>query len=107
MTVNEVFTKQIPERLEQQPDLIRQIDDRYQFHLTGRGGGQWVVDLTQEVDHCRQATVEDAGVTITMSATDFLDLAMGRLNGRMAFMQGKLKVTGNLSLAMKLQQLLG
>ena len=107
ITVADVFTRQIPDRLVDQPDLVRQIDGCYQFHLTGEGGGEWVVDLTQPSDQCRQATVDDAGVTITMSAADFLDLVQGRLNGRMALMQGKLKVDGDFSLAMKLQQFLG
>ena len=107
LTVTDVFTKQIPSRLAEEPDLVRRIDGSYQFRLTGNGGGDWLVDLTRESDHCRQATVDNVGVTITMSVPDFLGLVQGRLNGRMAFMQGKLKVEGDFSLAMKLKELLG
>jgi putative sterol carrier protein len=42
-----------------------------------------------------------------MTAKDFLDLVKKKLNGQMAFMQGKLKLKGDMSLALKLQQLIG
>ena len=42
-----------------------------------------------------------------MTAGDFVDMMNGKLNGQMAFMTGKLKVAGDMGLAMKLQTLLG
>jgi putative sterol carrier protein len=42
-----------------------------------------------------------------MTASDFVDMINGKLNGQMAFMTGKLKVAGDMGLAMKLQTLLG
>ena len=44
-------------------------------------------------------------ITITMASKDYLDLVNGKLNGQMAFMSGKLKIKGDMSLAMKLQSL--
>jgi putative sterol carrier protein len=41
-----------------------------------------------------------------MSSNDFMDLVEGRLDGVMAFMKGKLKVKGDMMLAMRLQSLL-
>jgi len=41
-----------------------------------------------------------------MAASDFLDLVDGKLDGTMAFMSGKLKVKGDMGLAMKLQNVL-
>ena len=37
---------------------------------------------------------------------DFVDLATGKLDGTMAFMSGKLKIKGDMGLAMKLQNIL-
>ena len=44
---------------------------------------------------------------IRMSMADFLALAAGDLNPQMAFMLGKLKIEGDMGLAMKLGGLLG
>jgi putative sterol carrier protein len=47
-----------------------------------------------------------ADCTISVSKDDFLRLAQGKLDPTMAFMQGKLKVNGDMGVAMKLQPLL-
>ncbi len=107
LTCQEIFEKHIPERLAGKPEVAEQINKSYQFDLTGDGGGQWAVDLTKKADHVSAGSVEDPGVTITMTAADFVALVEGKLNGQMAFMQGKLKIKGDMSLALKLQQILG
>jgi len=54
-----------------------------------------------------KATNDDgaADATISVSFDDFLKLAEGALDPTMAFMQGKLKVAGDMGVAMKLQSL--
>lgn len=47
----------------------------------------------------------DADATITVGFDDFKSLAEGKLDPTMAFMQGKLKVAGDMGVAMKLQSL--
>ena len=44
-------------------------------------------------------------ITITMKESDYLDMVNGKLNGQMAFVSGKLKITGDMGLAMRLQNL--
>lgn len=46
-----------------------------------------------------------ADCTISMSADDFAELIAGRLQPTAAFMQGKMKVDGDMGVAMKLSQL--
>jgi putative sterol carrier protein len=45
-----------------------------------------------------------ADTTVKVSFADFLAMADGSLDGTMAFMQGKLKIEGDMSAAMQLQQ---
>jgi putative sterol carrier protein len=48
---------------------------------------------------------KDADCTISVSKDDFISLASGNLDPMMAFMSGKLKVAGDMSVAMGLQSL--
>ncbi len=48
----------------------------------------------------------DADAVITVDWDDFQKLLAGQLDPTMAFMQGKLKVAGDMSVAMKLQSVL-
>lgn len=48
---------------------------------------------------------KDADCTIKVSKDDFIALAGGNLDPMMAFMSGKLKVEGDMSVAMGLQSL--
>ncbi len=47
----------------------------------------------------------DCAVKVTMA--DFMDIAAGKQNAQMAFMMGKLKVDGDMSVAMQLGTILG
>jgi len=48
---------------------------------------------------------EKPNITISMKEGDYLDMINGKLNGQMAFMTGKLKIAGDMGLALKLQSL--
>ena len=47
-----------------------------------------------------------ADCTIKMSLSDLVDLVGGKLDGMTAFMTGKLKIDGDMGVAMKLQSIL-
>ena len=47
----------------------------------------------------------DANCTIAMTIEDFISMAAGELDATSAFMMGKLKVDGDMGIAMKLQSL--
>ncbi len=48
-----------------------------------------------------------ADCTVKVSMADFTDIASGKTNPQMAFMMGKLKVDGDMSVALKLGSILG
>lgn len=79
----------------------------YGFDLSGDGGGAFHVKVADGDAEVAEGVADDTNITITMSADDFGSLLEGKLNATSAFMAGKLKVKGDMSLAMKLQSLLG
>src|SRR5687767_13497732 len=105
-SAKEVFEVQMPKRLADKPDIVQKINASYKFVLTGDGGGTWVVDLTQPGGKITEGDTP-AKCTITIGTKEFIDVVNGKLNAQMAFMTGKLKVAGDMGLAMKLGSLLG
>lgn len=64
---------------------------------------------TVMLDGVSQAVTEDGGdadTTIKVAWADWKDMAEGKLDGMTAFMQGKLKVEGDMGNAMQLQGVL-
>ncbi|MBI2377041.1 MAG: SCP2 sterol-binding domain-containing protein [Deltaproteobacteria bacterium] len=107
LTPQMIFEENIAKRLAGNPDIAAKINATYQFELSGEGGGSWIVDLKKPSDWVSAGTSESPTVTIMMTAADFVALVSGKLNGQMAFMTGKLKLKGDVGLALKLQQILG
>jgi len=70
------------------------------------GEGQIHIDGTGDTNIVT-AGDKDADCTIKISMDDFIALTKGDLNPMGAFMSGKIKVDGNMGVAMKLQGLLG
>ncbi len=90
-----------------QPPAMQGVSAVYQFDLEGEGGGSYYVTFTDGAGVISEGKAENPDITITMAASDFMSLMAGNLNPMSAYMSGKLKVKGDMSLAMKLQSLLG
>jgi len=74
----------------------------YKFNIDG--AGSWNVD----VDDGKVSVIENGGeadTTISTSDETFMKIAKGEQNPTAAYMSGKLKVSGDLGQAMKLQKL--
>jgi putative sterol carrier protein len=74
----------------------------YKFEI--EGAGSWNVD----VDDGKVTVTENGGeadTTISASDETFMKIAKGEQNPTAAYMSGKLKVSGDLGQAMKLQKL--
>ena len=104
--VNQLFDEQLPTRLKSKPDLAQKINSTYKFVVGGESGGTWIVDLTGGEGKIEKKDGA-AACTITVADKDLVDIVNGKLNAQMAFMSGKLKVAGDMGLAMKLQSLFG
>jgi putative sterol carrier protein len=97
--------KQIEANIKANPDVAKKINGSYLFVLaTSAGEESWIVDLKKPLV-AKQAGQADC--TISMKEEDFLAMVAGKLDGQQAFMQGKLKIKGNMQLAMSLGSLVG
>src|SRR5882672_8006552 len=89
------------------PEEATPIGAKYQMNITGPTGGEWNVDVSSSGPACKPGT-GPADCTITITDEDFQKLVENpQPNGMQLFFSGKLKVTGNQMLAMKLQKLFG
>ena len=107
---SDFYLKWIPEQFEKNPDQaakVKDIDAVIQFVLTGEGGGDFVLELSGGKLSTREGKAENPRLTVTMAVPDWREINAGRLNPQMAFMSGKLKVSGDMSLAMKLGSIMG
>jgi putative sterol carrier protein len=85
------------------PDELRGTTATYRFDI--EGAGSWVVDLDDGVATVTEGDA-DADCVVTTSEAMFLQLLRGEGNATTMYMSGKLKVQGDLGLALKLQKLL-
>ena len=72
----------------------------YQFNI---GDAVYTVAVADGALNVSDSPAEKASIELTMSDADFLALIKGELNGQQAFLTGKLKIKGDMTLAMKLQ----
>lgn len=106
MTVAEVFNT-MKERLAANPAKVANLKASYLFELTGEGGGTYHATFDNGNYSLGEGPIENPGCAVTMAAADFLGMVSGTLNPAAAFMTGKLKVKGDMGMAMKLQALMG
>ncbi|XP_004068213.1 non-specific lipid-transfer protein [Oryzias latipes] len=88
--------------------FVKKIGGVFAFKVRDGPNGQeatWFVDVKNGRGSVHTDTDKKADCTIAMSDADLLALMTGKMNPQTAFFQGKLKITGNMGLAMKLQTL--
>jgi putative sterol carrier protein len=103
--IKKLFNDDLPGALTRNAEDAKTIGAKFQMNITGESGGEWFIDVTASGPSCKPGTGE-ADCTMTISDEDFQKLVENpQANGMQLFFAGKLKVTGNQMLAMKLQKL--
>ena len=103
-TVKEIFAE-MPNRFN--AAAAKGMNSVIQFNLSGDGdnAGQYHTIIKDGTLEVKQGVHPSPSMTMTMAGSDYVDMTTGMLNGQMAFMSGKLKIAGDMGLAMKMQSL--
>jgi putative sterol carrier protein len=86
------------------PEKAAGVNATIQYDIAGAGeqGGAWHAVIKDGACTVNPGTAPSPTLTISMSGQDWLDMVGGKLSGQMAFMSGKLKLKGDMGLAMKI-----
>lgn len=88
-------------------DIVKSTQGIYQFDLSGEHTGVWFLDLKTGSGSVGQGEPPaKADVVMKMDSSDFSKMFSGKLKPTMAFMSGKLKIKGDMTLAIKLEKLM-
>ncbi|XP_058474093.1 hydroxysteroid dehydrogenase-like protein 2 [Solea solea] len=89
-------------------DVVKSTQGIYQFDLSGEHKGVWFLDLKNGAGSAGEGQPPvKADVVMTMDSSDFTKMFAGKLKPTLAFMSGKLRIKGDMGLAMKLEKLMG
>lgn len=104
-TLAEAMQK-IEEALNQNPAPIEGINSIYQFDITGEEEVSYQLQLQDGKAKVVEETATPADCVLKMSLESFQQFLLGKLNGTVAFMSGKLKIKGDIGKAIKIEGIL-
>ena len=100
-TIKEIFERMPSVFL---PEKAAGLNAVIQFEMTGEGGGAYYATIADGKCTVTEGVALNPSMTLSAAATDYLAVVNGELNPMQAFMQGKIKMKGDMSLALKMQQ---
>jgi len=103
-TVRETF-EAMPGRFK--ADRAQGVQAVIQYDITGDAGGTYHVSIADGTCALHEGPAASPNLTLTMATQDWIDMVSGKLNGQIAFMSGKLKHKGDMSLLMRLPGMFG
>ncbi|MBS4172903.1 SCP2 sterol-binding domain-containing protein [Bacillus sp. FJAT-49736] len=104
-TLEEAMQK-IEDALNENPNLIEGFNAVYQYDITGDDGGTYQLHLKEGAAKVFNGAETEADCVLTLSEDNFKQMLLGKLNGTVAFMSGKLKIKGDIGKAIKMEGLL-
>jgi len=103
-TVKETFDL-MPSKF--RPDKAAGVNAVIQYDISGDQAGTWHAVIKDGTCTVSAGPATNPNLTLAMSSQDWLDMLAGKLSGQMAFMSGKLKLKGDMGLAMKIGGMFG
>ena len=106
-SVKAFFDEKVPAALATNPEKAKDVAAIYLFKISGADGGTWTADLLANPPTCKPGETGTPQCTIECSDADLRSMIDGGMQAAMnLFFSGKLKVSGDPSLATRLGKLL-
>ena len=86
-------------------DKAKGMDVVYQFELAGDEGGTYHVVVSDGTMSVQEGAHDKPTTTLKMTGSDYVKMTNGDLNGQMAYMTGKMKISGSIPMAMKMKNI--
>lgn len=102
VTPEQLFLDELPKLF--QKDRAGNTKATVQFDLSG-DEGQYHVDIADGAVASQKGAATNPDLTLSAAGDDLVKIFTGGLDPTAAFMSGKLKIKGNMALALKLQSL--
>lgn len=106
MTGRDIIEKKVAKRLKENPESAKEIGAKIAVELSGEGGGRWILDCSKNPAQVIEDQKTAVDTTIQMSGENLVKLSTGKMNAVSAFMFGKIKVDGDIGIAVKLGKIL-
>ncbi len=87
------------------PEKAQGLSAAIQFKFSGAEAGEWYAEIADGKCVTAQGVHPSPKMTLSADSSDYVKIFTGELDGMQAFMQGKIKLAGDLNLAMKLMQM--
>jgi hypothetical protein len=104
LKVASAFDKMVPYLKTQGAEVVKKVGFVYHFEIAPVKGQEpvfWTVDLKNGNGSIVNSKEGKPDATFALVDSDAVDLFNGKLNPQTAFMQGKMKIKGNMQAAMK------
>lgn len=96
------FTEVIPANILRDPDKARAVDGIFVFRISGEQGGTWTLNLKDALG-VSEGEVAEPDCIIELTNDEWHKMTDNPNSAMQLYFGGKLKVTGNAMLALRLQ----
>ena len=97
-TINDLMTETIKSAF--LPEKAAGVDTVVQFNFTGSQASDWYVIIKDQKVDSVQGTHPSPKMTMKVDSEDYIKISTGELDATTAFMKGKVKVSGDMGIAL-------